>query len=189
MLSGHAGVERHARAGAAAAGATEIASAFDALALLGPRLDVALYGLADRQLRLPEAPGKWSALEVVQHLADTELVYAHRVRLALAEEVPTLPRFAQDRWAERLRYHDARLPEVLGQLRSLRARNLRLFRALDAADLARVAVHDSRGAETVAAMIVHLARHDAKHCAQIMRIRHALGAPPADDADDAGRID
>jgi len=165
----------------------EVASALDTLAVLVPRLEVALDGLSDRELRVAEAPGKWSALEVVQHLADTEIVYAHRVRLALTEDTPALPRFAQDRWAELLRYGDARLREVLGQLRSLRARNLRLFRALGGAELARTAVHDRRGTETVAAMIVHLARHDLKHRAQIARIRQALGAPVAglDDAERA----
>jgi uncharacterized damage-inducible protein DinB len=189
MLSIPPEVDRHGRTGAAGAAPADVSPALELLALLGPRLDVLLYGLGDRQLRLPEAPGRWSALQVVQHLADTELVYAHRVRLALTEDRPTLPRFAQERWAERLRYDDARLPEVLGQLRSLRARNLRLFRALDAADLSRVAVHDSRGPETVATMIRHLARHDAKHCAQLARIRSALGQPPVDTVDDGGRVE
>jgi uncharacterized damage-inducible protein DinB len=173
-------------------GATDVATvaaALEALALLVPRLEAALDGLRDRQLRLAEAPGKWSVLEVVQHLADTELVYGHRVRLALTEETPVLARFAQDRWAERLRYNDARLPEVLGQLRSLRARNLRLFGALAEAELARTAVHDSRGTETVAAMILHLARHDAKHCAQIARIRRALGQPADCELDDVPRAE
>jgi uncharacterized damage-inducible protein DinB len=187
-LSDATDMRRNGRAGAVdVSDLTTVPAALDALALLVPRLEVALDGLGDRQLRIAEAPGKWSVLEVVQHLADTELVYAHRVRLALTEETPALARFAQDRWAERLRYNDARLPEVLGQLRSLRARNLRLFRALGEAELARTAVHDSRGTETVGAMIMHLARHDAKHCAQIARIRQALGRPAGYELDDPER--
>jgi uncharacterized damage-inducible protein DinB len=187
-LSGAMESGRNGRTGAVGVSDLDtVPAALDALALLVPRLEVALDGLGDRQLRIAEGPGKWSVLEVVQHLADTELVYAHRVRLALTEETPALPRFAQERWAERLRYGDARLPEVLGQLRSLRARNLRLFRALGEAELARTAVHDSRGTETVGAMIVHLARHDAKHCAQIARIRQAVGGPAGYEVDDVER--
>jgi len=189
MLSTPEEVGRHTRAAIApaVAGLADVARALETLTVLVPRLEVALDGLGDRQLRIAEAPGKWSTLEVVQHLADTELVYAHRVRLALTEDTPALPRFAQDRWAERLRYNDARLAEVLGQLRSLRARNLRLFRALNDAELARTAVHDRRGTETIGAMIVHLARHDLKHRAQIARIRQALGAPAGDGIDDTER--
>ena len=39
-----------------------------------PWLERRTAGLDDAALRRPEAPGKWSAIEVVQHLADSELV-------------------------------------------------------------------------------------------------------------------
>ena len=42
--------------------------------------------VADVALRRPEAPGKWSVIEVVQHLADTELAYGYRIRMVLTHD-------------------------------------------------------------------------------------------------------
>ena len=39
-----------------------------------PGSSAAPPGLDDAMLRRPEAPGKWSVIEVIQHLADTEVV-------------------------------------------------------------------------------------------------------------------
>ncbi len=40
------------------------------------RLRDLVDGLSESALREREGPGKWSILEVIHHLADTELVYA-----------------------------------------------------------------------------------------------------------------
>lgn len=52
---------------------------------LVPWLERRTAGVGDAPLRRPEAPGQWSAIEVIQHLADTEMVYGWRTRLILAE--------------------------------------------------------------------------------------------------------
>ena len=52
------------------------------------------------------APGKWSAAEIVAHLADCELVFAFRLRQTLAEDGPVIQPFDQDKWAADLcRYY------------------------------------------------------------------------------------
>ena len=69
----------------------ELLGARDPLAVL-EALPVALAneitGLSIEELQRPEAPGKWSMLEVIQHLADVELVWAYRLRLILSEDRP-----------------------------------------------------------------------------------------------------
>ena len=52
----------------------------------------------DRARRSP-APGKWSAAEILSHLADCELVFGFRLRQTLAENSPTIQPFDQDKWA------------------------------------------------------------------------------------------
>ena len=44
----------------------------------------AIVGLTPTQLRTPEGPDKWSVVQVLQHLADSDLVWGWRVRLILA---------------------------------------------------------------------------------------------------------
>ena len=66
-----------------------------------------IEGLTGTQLRRPEAPGKWSIAQVLQHLADSDLVWGWRMRLILAQERPTITGYDQDQWADRLHYATA----------------------------------------------------------------------------------
>ena len=128
-------------------------------------------------LRRPEAPGKWSLLQVVQHLTDSDLVYGYRIRMILIHDNQRLERYDRDSWAGKLRYHDAELDEALAELGSLRRRNLRLLRSLTAVELDRVGIHETRGPESIRTMISLLAGHDLVHRKQIERIRSAVATP------------
>src|SRR5260370_42034347 len=61
-------------------------------------------GVPRRALRRPEAPGKWSIGEVVQHPADSEVGFGYRARMALAPDQPCLGALDQGSRAARLRY-------------------------------------------------------------------------------------
>ena len=130
-----------------------------------------ITGLDQEQLRRPEGPGKWSMIEVIEHLADSELVWAYRLRLVLAEDRPTLTGYDQDEWAQRLQYADGSLEEAFDQIRNLRAANLRLIRSLTDKQLQRVGIHEERGPETIEHMIRLYAGHDLIHRRQLSRIR------------------
>ena len=87
-----------------ASGAKEQAAAYTSavLELLGDReptavlremlsaLPRAVEGLSPQQLREPERPGKWSIGQILQHLSDSEVVWAWRMRLILAQDRPQL---------------------------------------------------------------------------------------------------
>ena len=143
---------------------------FAVLAELAPWVAMRTAGLDDGALRRPEAPGKWSVIEVAQHLADTELAYGYRVRMVLTHDAWPVEAFDRDGWARELRYRDAPLTGAIDQLRALREANLRLYRSLDAGQLARTGVHVERGRETIATWIRLLAGHDLVHRRQIDRI-------------------
>lgn len=127
-------------------------------------------------LQRPEAPGKWSLLQVAAHLADSEVAYAWRLRLVLAQDRPPLTGYDQDAWADRLGYAEADLGEVLAPFDALRASNLRLFRRLAPEDWERVAVHAERGEESVRHIAKLYAGHDLLHLRQVERIRERQGA-------------
>jgi hypothetical protein len=150
---------------------------FDVLAEQIGWLDRTVAALPDRVLRAPEAPGKWSALEVVQHLADSEIVYAYRTRIILEQDDPPVPGFDQDVWARVLRYSDADLDVALGVIRGVRTANLRLWRSLGPAELARTGRHSERGPESLWRILELSAAHDLVHRRQIERILAGTGAP------------
>lgn len=122
------------------------------------------------RLRKPEKPGKWSALEVAQHLADSDLVWAYRMRMVMAEELPHIVGYDQDQWAQRLHYADADPGDGYEQFTLLRRINLALIHRASPDDLERVAFHEERGEESLQAMIRLYAGHDLVHLAQLERI-------------------
>jgi hypothetical protein len=167
-------------AGAAGASAAEYTGAI--LAMLGDRepmgvlaelvpwLERRLADVDDATLRRPEAPDKWAPIEVVQHLADAELVAGWRVRIILTQDNPPLSGFDQDAFARDLRYRDIPLDEAMGQLAGLRTANLRLYRTLAPAELERAGVHSERGSESVGHIVRMMAGHDLVHRRQLERI-------------------
>jgi hypothetical protein len=137
---------------------------------LVPWLEDRVGKLDDATLHRPEKPGKWSVLEVMQHLADTELVYGYRVRMILTQDSPPIPGYDQDVWASTLHYRELPRAEVLAQLAALRPANLRLYRSLDAAQRRRVGLHSERGPESVDHIFRMIGAHDLVHRRQIDRI-------------------
>ncbi len=132
-------------------------------------------GLEEAALRRPEKPGKWSIVQVVQHLADSELVSGYRIRMMLAHDKPAIQGYDQDAWANDLRYNDVSLRDALEQLRVLRGLNLKLVRSLSKAQLAREGLHSERGPESVWKLTQMMAGHDLLHRNQIKRIKQSLG--------------
>jgi DinB superfamily len=122
------------------------------------------------QLGRPEAPGKWSVRQVMQHLADSELVGGFRYRMVLAHDRPVIQGYDQDLWAERLRYQDADIETTLGDFTTLRQANLRLLQRATPADHKRVMLHSERGEESLTHMIRMYAGHDLVHLRQMARV-------------------
>jgi hypothetical protein len=127
---------------------------------------------------MPEAPGKWSIRDVVQHLADSELVGGFRLRLVLAQDRPPLTGYDQDLWADRLRYHEVDVHDALEQFTVLRRANLRLWQGLGPADLLRTGLHSERGEESVDRLRRLYAAHDLLHLRQLERIRTSVRPRP-----------
>lgn len=129
-----------------------------------------VHAVPQERLRVPEAEGKWSAADVLHHLADSDLVWGYRLRRVLAEDQPRLDGYDQDLWASRLDYPSQSPAESVVTFRVLRAATLHLLDAAGPQDLQRAGVHGERGEETIADMMRLYAGHDLVHRAQIERI-------------------
>lgn len=141
----------------------------------GPALRAAVAATPADRLVVPELEGKWSVGHVLRHLADSEIVWAWRLRMALAHDRPPITGYDQDAWARRLRYERADPGESLEEFEVVRRGNLGLLEGASAQDLERVAVHEERGDESVRHMMRLYAGHDLLHLRQIERIRAANG--------------
>lgn len=137
-------------------------------------LERVVDGLSEQQLGAREAPGKWSIRHVLRHLADSDIVWAWRLRMVLAHERPRITGYDQDLWADRLHYDRSDARESLREFDVLRAGNLRLLRETSPAERERVGIHAERGEESVAHMMRMYAGHDLLHLRQIERIRGAV---------------
>src|SRR6516162_3145431 len=97
-------------------------------------------------LRRSPAPGKWSATEILCHLADCEVVFAYRLRQALAEPHHRIQPFDQDVWAGRYTAMDA--TEALAVFTAVRKWNVALFEHMTPADFDKRLTHPERGEMT-----------------------------------------
>lgn len=140
---------------------TVIAGTVARLETLMGRLDAAA---ADRSPR----PGKWSAREILCHLADTEVVFAFRLRQTLAEPNHTIQPFDQGIWGER--YAAYTTAEAMALMRATRAWNLALIRRVTSSERARPVTHPERGAMTFQVIVETMGGHDLNHLGQIEAI-------------------
>jgi hypothetical protein len=127
-----------------------------------------LKTIGQNRINLPPAPGKWSAAEIVCHLADCEIVFGFRLRQTLAEDGPTIEPFDQDKWAAR--YSGVPAAEALAAFSALRKWNLRLIRHALPSAAARTVTHPERGTMTFQTIVETMAGHDLNHLGQLRRI-------------------
>lgn len=131
-------------------------------------LTAALESIGVEKSTLAPAPGKWSAAEILCHLADCELVFGFRLRQTLAEDHPTIQPFDQDKWAAT--YAGIPAGQALNAFTSLRQWNLTLLRKALPAAASRQATHPERGTMTFQTIVETMAGHDLNHLGQLHRI-------------------
>lgn len=138
----------------------------------GPELlAVVLTGVFGEEEDFVPAPGKWSIRQIIAHLADSEIVCAHRMRQIVAEDDPTLIAFDQEAWAKNLDYARRKPKQSLESFRRVRAENYELLKELPEAAYARTGNHSERGRITLRFHLELLAEHAQTHARQMQAIR------------------
>ena len=142
----------------------------------GPdRLRSAVTGLSREQLILRPIARRWSVLEVVCHLVDTDANIAHRLKRVLSEERPVFDRVKPDLMLAALAYHDREVEEELGIFALTRRQIGRILRASPPEAWERTGVVGDRGDRTVGQMINGAVEHLAHHRGLVIEKRRALG--------------
>jgi hypothetical protein len=136
-------------------------------------LAVVLTGVFGEEEDFTPAPGKWSIRQIVAHLADAELVGAHRFRQIVAEENPTIVAFDQEAWTRNLDYARRKPKQSLETFRRVRAENYELLKELPASAYERAGNHTENGRLTLHQLIEGFAQHAESHARQLQEIRDA----------------
>ena len=105
------------------------AALIDAYLASLPQLRRAVADLSPEQLKARPVPGKWSTLEVVCHLVDSEQAWCHRMKRVIAEDRPLLIGYDETRFTAALPYHENDLEEELALLEGMRHQMARTLRS------------------------------------------------------------
>jgi len=119
-------------------------------------------------------PGKWSAAEIVHHLADSETTSSLRLRRLLVEDHPLIQGYDQDQYAVMLRYNEREIAPSLEAFRAARATTAQLIDMMTEADWHREGTHSESGSYSAEDWLKIYAAHAHNHAAQIGRLREAL---------------
>ena len=127
-------------------------------------------------------PGKWSAAEIVHHLADSETTSALRLRRLLAEDHPLIQGYDQDQYALKLHYTERDMKPSLEAFNYARLTTGQLLDLMTEDDWHREGTHSESGSYSTEDWLRIYAAHAHNHAAQIGRLREALKGSAAANA-------
>jgi hypothetical protein len=139
------------------------------------RLATFVRTLGSERLERKPAPGKWNAREIICHLADCEVVFAFRLRQALAQDHHMIQPFDQDKWAAAYAAYDA--PAALAVFSALRRWNISFIHAAPAEASSKRVTHPERGQMTFKTVVETMGGHDLNHVKQLEAIAAGTETP------------
>lgn len=140
-------------------------------------LKQATAGLTREQLTARPIERKWSVLEVVSHLADSEALFAERMKRILAEDRPTLLVADPDLFAPALAYNQRDLETEIGLIELTRKQMASILRTVPDEALTRVGIHSVSGPVTLRDVLTKCTTHLDHHLRFVREKRIALGLP------------
>ena len=133
----------------------------------------ALAGASDEELNSSPAPGKWTAREIVHHLADSEMTSAVRLRLLVASPSPHIMGYDQDEFARRLHYKDRPIHAALDAFGAARRTSAEILDQLSEAEWQREGTHSEVGPYSIQTWLEIYGVHAHNHARQILAARAA----------------
>ncbi|OLE54084.1 MAG: hypothetical protein AUG51_09585 [Acidobacteria bacterium 13_1_20CM_3_53_8] len=133
-----------------------------------------LRGLSEDELSAHPIEGKWSAREIVHHLADSESTSAIRLRKLFVEDQPQIQGYDEAEFARRLKYNERPIAPALAAFHAARETTAQILPLLSDEDFSREGTHTESGRYTIEDWLRIYAAHAHNHAAQIRRLREAL---------------
>ena len=140
----------------------------DALAALEDtpeRIRRLVDGMREEDFTRSYGAGKWTVGQLLDHLAEAEIIFGVRMRMALTTPGYVVQPFDQDKMMAREARHTGR--DAFDVYYALRRWNLPLYRSLSPEERNLRFTHPERGEMKVEDMLSLLAGHELHHLAQI----------------------
>jgi hypothetical protein len=135
----------------------------------------AVAGMTTEQVLARPIPGKWSTVECVGHLADTEIFFTDRIVRTVVMDRPLLMCADEKLYMERLDYQSFDLEEQVALFTALRRHAARILRAQPPESWSRTAVYSQSGLLTLRQLVLQAVRPLRHHLPFIAEKRAALG--------------
>lgn len=132
-----------------------------------------IRGLSEDQMKKRVEEGKWTIQENVIHLVDADLVYSERIKRIIAEEEAILLPFDQDRWTERLYYHQGDLEQQVQLFQLIRNTTANLLRAISEKDWEKTGMKDGEPV-SITQLVQALVEHVEAHVGTIKKLRQKV---------------
>jgi hypothetical protein len=131
----------------------------------------AIARLDAKTLSRSYAPGKWTGLELLAHLADSDHVYYYRFLKVIAEEGAPIVPFDQDRWVLELRGKERPAAVSIATILAARKGYVHYLATLPEAALGRSTLHPEQGMLTALDLAEMSGKHALHHLEQLEAIR------------------
>jgi hypothetical protein len=150
------------------------AEAARALRDTGAALVALASAFRGEEARWRPEPGRWSALEVINHLADEEMEdFRARVRMTLDDPGQSWPENDPEGWPEARGYATRDVGESIARFAAARADSVAWLEGLGEAAHGRPHLHPRHGPLGVGDLLAAWMAHDLMHLRQLTRLRFA----------------
>lgn len=129
-----------------------------------------LNTLSDEKTMDSYAEGKWSIKDLVQHIIDSERVFAYRAMRFARNDSTELPGFEQNEYAQKANANRRHISDLMGEFTSTRSSSVSLFEAFTDEELQRIGT--ASGVEFSVEILGYLVSGHLMHHLKIIRERY-----------------
>jgi hypothetical protein len=121
-----------------------------------------LAAIDDARAEEAYAEGKWTIKELLQHMIDSERIFAYRALCIARGEQTSLPGFDENMYAENSMANERQIKDILEEYELVRRSNLCMFRGFDFSTLDNIGTANNKQI-TLRGLIYVIAGHERHH--------------------------
>ncbi|MFT5243480.1 MAG: DNA-dependent RNA polymerase auxiliary subunit epsilon [Psychroserpens sp.] len=129
-----------------------------------------LESISEEKLEFRYEEGKWTVKEIIQHLIDTERVFAYRALCIAREDKTLFPGYDQDEYAVSSQANNRSMYDLMNEYKAVRLASIILFESFSTEMLKRIGIASNSNLSPRAVAFITIG-HENHHC-EIIRERY-----------------